>query len=238
MSLPDTQTLAAELQEEHTANEPHMLDDANDVAGLTEGVRIVRAIERGEGAGAAIDLYFENGAHATCTAKQLYDPRHMDPLLTQATKVPPDYLTPTQWRPFAIVVLQAAEPDNATDSEATETGEWLATFIDETSTRTLTAHAPGSAVQLDDPLALFDVLKADDGAFRGSDDRLYIRPPQLLQHVTAVLRQRTTSTELRQRLGRLGFTKPRNSQGQLAARKGNETITRRYLASEPGWELP
>jgi hypothetical protein len=161
----------------------------------------------------------------------------MDPALTLATKVPPDWYTPKEWRPFAIAVINAAEPDQATDSEQDETLEWLASFLDAASTRRLLAHSPEDAVQLDDPAALFAVLRADDGAFRGSDDRLYVRPPQLLEHVTLMLRQRTTSSDVRQRLGRLGFTKPRNSQGQLAARKGSETATRRYLHSEPGFEV-
>jgi hypothetical protein len=216
------------------------LSAANELAGLKgkRGKRIIGAIERGEGNAAVIDLEFENGARVSATVRQLFDPRHMDGAITQATKVAPEYHTPKEWRPFPIAVLQASTPDNATDDEATETGEWISSFAHECTTHELLAHAPGSAVPLDDPAKLFDVLKSDDGAFRGSDGCVYLRVPQLLEHVTGLLRQRVTSTELRQRLGRLGFTKPRNSQGQLAARKGEETITRRYLASAPEWELP
>jgi hypothetical protein len=187
---------------------------ANKMAGLAKGTRINGAVQRGEGNTAVIDLAFENDARISATVKQLYDPRHMDGALTLATKVPPDWFTPKEWRPFAIAVIEAAQPDNATDNEDTST-----------------------AINLDDGTELYDVLKQDDGAFRGNDSRLYLRPPRLLEHVTLVLHQRATSTELRQRLGRLGFTKPRNSQGQLAARKGDQTITRRYLASQPGFEV-
>jgi hypothetical protein len=209
---------------------------ANKMAGLAKGTRINGAVQRGEGNTAVIDLAFENDARISATVKQLYDPRHMDGALTLATKVPPDWFTPKEWRPFAIAVIEAAQPDNATDNEATETTEWLASFLDNTWSRQQAADT-STAINLDDGTELYDVLKQDDGAFRGNDSRLYLRPPRLLEHVTLVLHQRATSTELRQRLGRLGFTKPRNSQGQLAARKGDQTITRRYLASQPGFEV-
>src|SRR5581483_5835127 len=184
------------------------LTAANKLAGLArkKEKRIVRVVQRGEGNAAVIDLEFAHGARVSATVKQVFDPRWMEGALTLATKIAPDWATPKEWRVFGVAVLQAAMADEATDTEAAETCEWLRSFFDRATTRELTAHNPTETVQLDDSAALFDVLKADEAAFRGSDGRLYVRVPKLGEHVAMELRQRVTSSELRQRLGRIGFT--------------------------------
>lgn len=206
---------------------------ANKMAGLRKpttkspGDCIIEVIERGEGNDAAYDVCLANSAVITATIKQLLDPRHMDGAITQAVKRAPDWYTPKEWRPFAVAVIQAAKPDNATGGADAETREWLASFV-----------RPNRVWQVDltDSDALFDAL-AQQRTFRGSDDRLYIRPPSLLTHVVTILKQRTSSPDLRRRLGRLGFSNPKNAEGKLTARRGKATETQRYLASPPGWEV-
>jgi hypothetical protein len=231
---------------------------ANKLAGLTKGKRICRAVKRGDGDGAEYDLDFENGARVTCTRPRLAEPRHMDLVLAEATKTEPPYLTPKEWRPFALAVVLAAESDNSTTSEDEETLEWLALFLEHSDKQLVkvlsrqTRHEDAlrqrgrevneqgaSLIELPASQALHTVMTYDTGAWIGSDRRLYVRVPALRTFMVDHKLPRVTSTQLGQRLGRLHFTKPNNTEGKLTAWNADRTVSvsRRYLASQPGFEL-
>jgi hypothetical protein len=201
------------------------LAGASKLAGLAKGTRITRVVERGEGAHAEYDIYLENGACASVTEAQLSDPRVMERRFRKASKRPMPWIGPKEWKPAADAIANEAQPDNTTGSEAEETREWLAHFLNELT-----------VIDLDNPEALFYAIAAQR-TFRGSDDRVYVRPPELLHHVVVVLKQRSTPTDVRRRLSRLGFTKPRNAEGKLTARHGDQVATHRYLASPPRFEV-
>jgi hypothetical protein len=239
------------------------LDAANKMAGLKPptpkraGTRIRDAIERGEGDKAKIDLHFENAARASVTVKQLFDPRHMDGVLTQATKVAPDYHTPKEWRPFAIAVLQAAKPDRTTGGEDEETLEWLSAFVASCDGRLGDYLAANEGDEVDEAYrsgkradglhvitlpasdVLYEAMVLDTGAFLGSDGRLYVRVTKLYAWMADNKLPRVLTPELRARLGRLGFTKPNNDEGKLTCWNADRShsVTRPYLASEPDFTL-
>lgn len=125
----------------------------------------------------------------------------------------------------SVCVLDAA--GGATKLEQAK--EWLAEFVGDYS-----AHAP---VDLDDPEELFAVLEYDHPVWRGSDDRLYVRVPKLMRWVNTHYGQRVSDPDLRNRLARLGFSKPRNKDGQVGARNATGAVRqRRFFASAPGFD--
>lgn len=231
---------------------------ANKLAALPKGKRICRVIKRGDGDGAEYDLDFENGARVTCTRTRLAEPRHMDLVLTEATKKEPPYLTPKEWRPFALAVVLAAEPDNSTTTEDEETLEWLALFLEHSHRHlldVLSQHTRDrdqliehlrerkeqgvNLIGLPASQELYQAMRHGTGAWLGSDQRLYVRVPALREFMVDHKLPRVTSTQLGQRLGRLHFTKPNNTEGKLTAWNTDRTdsVSRRYLASQPGFEL-
>jgi hypothetical protein len=229
---------------------------ANKLLGLPKGVRIVEAWERGEGEDAAYDLGLENGQRATLADRQLYDPRTVERRIRQAAKRAVPWLTAKEWKPGADAIGNAASPDNATTTEDDETLEFVWRFIEASDERLLKLlwqetkntdklvsrgeernELGVNIVELPTSDALWDSLLYDHGAWLGSDRRLYLRVPKLREYLADSKLPRLTSTQLSARLGRIGFTKPNNSKGNVSMWNADRTekATRAYLASEPGF---
>jgi hypothetical protein len=205
---------------------------ANKLANLARGTKIAHVIERGEGNDTQYDIHLENGECVSVTEAQLYDPRVLERRFRRASGRPMDWLSPKEWKPAADAIGNAAKSDGVTDGEREETLEWLASFI---AARSTDGHTV-AVIDLDNAETLYTAIRTR-AMFRGSDGRLYMRSPALLDHVVQALKQRTTTPAIRQRLGRLGFTKPNNSEGKLTARHDGESATGRYLASPVGFEV-
>jgi hypothetical protein len=141
------------------------------LAGLAKGTRITNVWQRGEDDNTQFDIELENDATITVTGKQLADPRTMERRFVQASKRPMPWITAKEWKPAADAIVLASVSDDTTGSEAEETTEWLAHFLPSLS-----------VVDLDDSEALYHAI-ARQQTFRGSDGRVYVRPPELLHHV-------------------------------------------------------
>lgn len=196
--------------------------------------------------GEQLEAELEDGREVRLgTAEHVLDPRKMDARLAPSMDHEPPYFTPKEWRALGFCLIRAASEDpTAAASEAEETKEWIAGFLENP-----TALPGGGGLDwtLEEGVALgdggellYDLLAADAPAFRGDDRRLYLRPGKLLKFVNTAYGQRTTRADLIRRLSRLGFTKPRNKEGMIGARppeggeeKGLKPKTRRYFASPP-----
>ena len=133
-------------------------------------------------------------------------------------------------------IVCAAKPDPTAGTRLDEAREWVAAFSERPDDLgRFEATLP--VVDIADPDRLLDTLTADTPIFRGSDRRIYVRPPRLLRFVNREFGQRTTAQDLGRRLARLGFSRPRNAEGKLAARDDDgRAVSRRFLASPPGWQ--
>lgn len=252
---PPERTSDQEGQEEsHERQEqddgaPKIARICNEWAGLRKGTgkrhgdRITRVREHGEGSDAEYDLVLENGTTIEgVSLKDLWDPRAMERRITQAVKRPPPvYRTPSDWRPWAVAIIEAAQPDIASGTEEEELREWLSLFLQHTRDNTLKS---AKNVDIDDQNDLFSVLSDNAGVFWGTDQKLYVQPPVFFAYVTRDLRQKATAKELRKRLSRAGFERPNNREGKLSARgklkktdEATVSFTRGFLASKPGFQV-
>ncbi len=202
---------------------------ASTALAMPDGRHLSRVIVRGADDDAEYDLHLNDGTEIACgTEATLRDPRKMDARIARAIKRNPPYYMPKQWRSIALALIRAAEPDAATGGRQDEAADWLADYAHN-------GHVCPRTVNLDDAADLFDTL-GEWAAFRGDDDRFYIHVPTLVSWVTQSYGQRTSARDLARRLARLGFTRPRNAEGKLAARNGSQVVTRRLLASPPGFD--
>jgi hypothetical protein len=211
---------------------------------LPEGRRLVEVVERGTDEDAEFDLRLEDGTRfGVGKASAVADPRKLDTVFASRAKHELPYYTPKEWRPFAFAIMRAAVPDGTSGGKVEEAREWLAGFGEQE--RSL-AEPEGSGkpgllvVDLDDKEQLWRVLYHDKPSmFLGSDQRAYVRVPHLFRYINRLWGQHPTSQDLKRRLARLGFRPPNNKEGKLAARAPEDGAfsSRRYLASEPGFEV-
>jgi hypothetical protein len=221
-------------------------------------------IERIDKLGAAcgaFDIHFRNDQVARLgAAAAVLEARKVQAAIADATTVViPDY-TRSQWRPIAQLIFQAAETDDIGIDPETEARGWLAA---------LTGNWPNSPrykVDLQDAGALYaaichclqrrEISLSDrynhfahslaDGYFITTDRTIVLRVDSVLRWVTVVHGARTTSSDLRLRLHRLGFRK-RKLQARRPAddasaaspsrrRHGPDIATARVLISPPGFD--
>jgi hypothetical protein len=196
---------------------------------------IVRVVQRGD----HFDLYLADGRVIHAGA-DLFNPRKFDkaagPVLGKA--VP--YYPQKGWREVADAILRAREVEDLGGGEEEETREWLLGFTEDHGLMARVGASPADPdqpVDLDDPADLYSTLAQDDGAFYGSDDRLYLRVGQLLRWVNQEYRLRLTDAALRRRLSALGFSRPPTAEGKLSARDPatDQVSGRRFLASPRGF---
>jgi hypothetical protein len=213
------------------------LSYANTRLQLSGDDEIVRVAQRGSD----FDLYLRDGrvVHA---GEDLLDPRKFDKAICPVIGRTVPYFSPKEFRGVADAILSAREVEDLGGSEAELTGEWIERWTDGDGA-SLVGHvltcpaSPDEPVDLDDALAVYETLAEDRGAFYASDGRLYIRVGQFLTWINNTNKLRISDKALRRRLGGLGFSKPRNAEGQLGARhpKTGRTAARRFLASPEGW---
>lgn len=215
----------------------------NEAYAFPEHVHVIDVIERGESDNAVYDLEVSDGHRIRLgNARAVMDPRLWDARVVPRTKHEPPYLTPKEFRPIGLNTLRAARRDEASSTEEEQTREWLAAFR-ESPVSGGDAATPFDVapldVKLEDSERLYDLLLADQPIFGTADGRIYVRVGGLLRFVRQRLKESVTDAELRARLGRLGFRKPRNAEGKLTARLpgGDKQVSRRFLASPRDFRL-
>ncbi|MDQ3729635.1 MAG: bifunctional DNA primase/polymerase [Actinomycetota bacterium] len=211
---------------EPTDDRAHLLARANNALKMPDGKRMRRVVH----SGSALVTYaatLEDGTTIELgeSHQVAHDPRRLDARIAAAAGHEPPYYTPKEWRPYGLALVRAAVADETATTAEDEIREWLGD-LDFSAT-----------IDLEDADTLYAALRDNIIGFRGSDERLYVRPAKLVDYVKRHYGERVSGSEIRRRLGRLGFTKPRNREGKLAARRGDKTASRRFLASPPGFDV-
>jgi len=225
---------------EDTGDRDELLRRINVATRLPEGRRAVEVVERGTDEEAEYDMRLEDGTSMGLgKASAVADPRKLDNVFASRAKHELPYFTPKEWRPVAFAIMRAAVPDGTVGGKLDEAREWLAAFGEAVADQYGGGGRGLPVVDLEDKEQLWRVLVHDQpSTFRGSDGRVYVRQPHLFRFINSTWGAHPTSQDLKRRLARLGFRPPRNKEGKLAVRVDDDrTASRRYLASEPGFEL-
>jgi hypothetical protein len=166
--------------------------------------------------------------------KAVMDPRLWDRRVAPRTKHLPPYLTPKEFRPIGMAALRSARRDEASATEEEETREWIAAFREAPMRggEDTTQFDPAPLdVDLEDTEKLYDLLLFDQPIFGTTEGQIYLRVGAFLKFIRQRLREPVTGAQLRARLGRLGFVRPRNSEGKITAWHDGQQASRRFLAS-------
>lgn len=221
------------------------VDEINRAYQFPEGLRVREVLKSGEGEEQIYALVLSDATRIEIgSSKAVFDPRRFDeavlPFTAPLGHVPPR-ITPTDWRNTAITTLRVARLDRNASSEAEQTIAWLEAFIDSPTTETgggaLLDRAPLD-LDWEDKARLYNVLADDMPVFGTEDGRLYVRVGALRKFVKRRLEERAvTHGQMERRLVRLGFERPPNKEGKVAARhpESGRTATRAVLRSRPGF---
>lgn len=204
----------------------------DDALKLPDERRIVEFVQRGTGRTAEFDIRLADGSliEIGSTAALLH-PQRFEAAFASAGIVWDEGFSRKDQKRIAAKLLAIREVVGGDERE--QTREWLAEWFD---TFGYTNGIP--VVDLDDKAQLYDALRADDGFFRGSDECVYLRRPPFVRFLAKTLGERTSSVALGMRLERLGFKKAGgNREGKIAARRGDDVISRSYYVSPPGWSV-
>jgi hypothetical protein len=197
------------------------------VAGITKRGRQKAAYDLRLADGQTVEL---GDAHAVLT------PRTVRARIFDATGEVMDTVKTDDWRPVAQLIAAVAVVQNSAMSDLDEARYWIASFVEQVGRGLV------KCVDLDDREQYADALgggqRRQSGArdrglvmFTGSDDRLYLRQSAFYQHVKDGLRENAKTTEIAERLGRLGFERK-----QPSLRDGDKVHKQRMFVSAPGFD--
>lgn len=212
--------MIASMAEHKVVGEP--LDQVRDGLELPEIARVVK-----HGRGHAYVLHLENGTQVDLgSTADLFVRRRMEAAILATARHMIPAAPAAKHRELVKRIEQAAEQiDNVLSAEE----ETLGLIAEFTHARRATRN-----VDLNDKHELYGVLE-EGYPFYDLDGRLYLRLEDLTGWLNRMSGQRFTRQELSGRLARIGFTKPDDG-GQLAARRGDKTRSRRLWISPPNFE--
>lgn len=200
---------------------------------LGEERRVVGFVQRGTGNGSEFDIHLSDGTLIEVgSATALLHPQKFEAAFAVAGVVWPERtFSRLEQKKIAEALLSVREVVGGDERE--QTREWLAEWIDFYRDQ---SSADGLVfVDFGDPKEKFDTLARDEPIFRASDGRVYLRRPHFFKFVSRQLSERTTSVALGKRLERVGFERPNNEEGKIAARWNGQVVTRSFYASPAGW---
>lgn len=217
-----------EIAEQRASN----AEDVNEKLGLPDDRRIVEFVQRGTGRDAEFDIRLVDGTLIEVgSASTLLHPQRFEACFAVAGITWDDGFNRKEQKRIAAALLAIREVVGGDERE--QTREWIAEWV---ATEGIGSGDGIPFVDLADAREKFEAIYRDERFFRGSDERVYLRRPPFVKFLSKSLGERVSSIALGKRLERLGFERAgTNAEGKLGARYGDETISRAYFVSPPGW---